>query len=276
MEEKKKRKKSHIPQPGEQFGRLTVLYKCEDKHVTPRGYSFSKYHVKCSCENHTEFDVLGISLTSGNTRSCGCLNKEYAKKVLVEKARQANIKRNPYIKDGKNIFDLTGEYGKGTTTNGDEFLFDKEDYEKIKDKLWFSKNSSWNRFYVCCKINSSTIYMHRYILGLQSHKEDKRDVDHINHNTLDNRKENLRVCEHYQNTTSQKTRSDNISGRKGVSWDKFRNKWAARITYNNKKYFLGRFDNFEDAVKAREKAEKEIHGEFNYSDKEKLNSGNQA
>ena len=52
----------------------------------------------------------------------------------------------------------------------------------------------------------------------------------------------------------------------GVTWDKNRKKWIANITYNKKRYFLGRYETFEDAVKAREKAEKEIHKEFHFSD----------
>lgn len=95
---------------------------------------------------------------------------------------------------------------------------------------------------------------------------DGKDVDHINHNRKDNRKENLRVIEHYQNITNCKTYSNNTSGRKGVHWDKSRSKWAASLTYNQKTYYLGRFDNYEDAVAAREKAEKEIHKEFHYEE----------
>lgn len=95
------------------------------------------------------------------------------------------------------------------------------------------------------------------------------EVDHINHNPADNRKENLRIVEHYKNITYSKTRTDNTSGRKGVYWDKSRQKWMASITYNKKTYYLGRFDDFEDAVKAREDAEKRIHKEFHYNDAKK-------
>lgn len=93
-----------------------------------------------------------------------------------------------------------------------------------------------------------------------------KDVDHVFHNLEDCRKENLRICEHYENIISSKTRSDNTSGKKGVSYDSERNKWIASITRNKKTYFLGRFSNFEDAVKARENAEKIYHKEYNYID----------
>lgn len=59
----------------------------------------------------------------------------------------------------------------------------------------------------------------------------------------------------------QPTKS-NKSGVVGVNWDKSRNKWQASIRFKGKKYNLGRFDDFELAVKVRKKAEQELHGEF--------------
>lgn len=61
---------------------------------------------------------------------------------------------------------------------------------------------------------------------------------------------------------TDKTRSTNTSGVTGVSYDKSRNKWAAEIMFKKKKYYLGRFENKDDAVIARKQAEKEIFGEF--------------
>ena len=92
------------------------------------------------------------------------------------------------------------------------------------------------------------------------------DVDHRDHETYNNQKFNLRVCKHHQNITASKTYSNNTSGRKGVSWDKSRNKWTVSITYNKKTHHIGRYDSFEDAVKAREEAEKIYHKEYHYDD----------
>ena len=95
---------------------------------------------------------------------------------------------------------------------------------------------------------------------------DRADVDHRNHITYDNQKSNLRICKHHQNITASKTYSNNTSGRKGVHWDKNKNKWHVSITYNKKTHFIGRYTNFEDAVKAREEAEKIYHKEYHYDD----------
>lgn len=60
----------------------------------------------------------------------------------------------------------------------------------------------------------------------------------------------------------RKPGKNNTSGRVGVYFNKNRNKWTAHIKFQGKYYFLGNFDKFEDACKARDIAEKEIHGEF--------------
>lgn len=57
-------------------------------------------------------------------------------------------------------------------------------------------------------------------------------------------------------------RSTNTSGVTGVYYDKSREKWCAEIMFQRKKYFLGRYDDFNDAVKARKIGEENIHGAF--------------
>lgn len=61
---------------GKTFGRLKVLYKCDYKNNNK-----IVYHCRCSCENHTELDVIGACLKRGTTLSCGCLNKEIVSKL---------------------------------------------------------------------------------------------------------------------------------------------------------------------------------------------------
>ena len=87
-------------------------------------------------------------------------------------------------------------------------------------------------------------------------------VDHVNRHRSDNRWVNLRLATRSQNQCNMSTPRTNTSGYKGVSWSSSRNKWVAHIGYNRKVKNLGRFDSFEDAVKARDSAEINIHGEF--------------
>lgn len=76
-------------------------------------------------------------------------------------------------------------------------------------------------------------------------------IDHIYHNRLDNRIENLRIVSSSQNSRNQSKYSTNSSGFTGVCWYKRTGKWAAYIKVSGKQIYLGMFTNIEDAVQAR-------------------------
>ncbi len=86
-----------------------------------------------------------------------------------------------------------------------------------------------------------------YMLG----KFPKHQVDHKDHNRSNNTWSNLRAVTHGENARNTSKRSDNTSGVTGVSWDKTRGKWTARIKVDGKYKYLGRFIEFNDAVSAR-------------------------
>lgn len=87
-------------------------------------------------------------------------------------------------------------------------------------------------------------------------------VDHINGNTLDNRKSNLRLATKRTNAQNMKSNRGSTSKYKGVCWDKFRNKWRATIKVDGKQVHLGRFLTEEDAAKMYDKKAKEFFKEF--------------
>lgn len=132
-----------------------------------------------------------------------------------------------------------------------ETLIDKEDINIIKNSKWCKDKNGYVK-------NSSQKYLHRIILN-----EDSLYVDHINGNTLDNRKSNLRVCSNADNLKNRVTLpKNNTSGIIGVYFVKSRNKWRAEIQYNNNKINLGSYTNKEDAIKARLEAELKYFGEY--------------
>ena len=90
----------------------------------------------------------------------------------------------------------------------------------------------------------------------------KKCVDHIDNNKLDNNVNNLRWATNHENNMNQKLSSRNTSNYKGVSFHKGSNKWEAKIQINGKKKHLGYFDSIEDAVNARVKKAKEVYGEY--------------
>lgn len=111
------------------------------------------------------------------------------------------------------------------------------------------------------------IKLHRLIAGATCIKDgivynSKYSVDHKNRDTLDNTKDNLRLCTKSQNAMNSKIPSDNTSGYKGVSWKKDKRKWKAYLTVNKKQIHLGYFSAIEDAAKARINGARLAFGEF--------------
>lgn len=159
-------------------------------------------------------------------------------------------KRNKYI--------LTNNYGIGYTSKGEEFYFDLEDYDLIKDFCWWIND---NRYVINTQSNDKNIRMHRLIMNAPNNKF----VDHINHNKNDNRKCNLRLVTNQQNTMNAKLKSNNTSGVTGVYWKKDRQKWQAKIMVNYKNINLGTYINKEDAIKARKEAEEKYFERYSYS-----------
>lgn len=104
---------------------------------------------------------------------------------------------------------------------------------------------------------------HRIIWAIM-HQQDPSsfDIDHINCIRDDNRIENLRLATCSQNKMNIKTRKDNSSGVKGVSWFSRDKRWVAQIWIDGKKNVLGHFKEKDDAAKAYAEASKRIHKEF--------------
>lgn len=73
-------------------------------------------------------------------------------------------------------------------------------------------------------------------------------VDHVNHDKIDNRIENLRAVNSAENNRNQVKRRDNTSGYTGIFWRVNRQQWEASVTFGGKQYFLGRYDHKCDAI----------------------------
>lgn len=104
----------------------------------------------------------------------------------------------------------------------------------------------------------------RFIMALAS-IVDKREVDHVDMNPLNNTVENLRMASSSENAANKKTSKRNKSGFKGVCWRKEKKLWVAQITIGRKNHHLGYFESKENAAKAYNKAlrnRKDIRDEF--------------
>lgn len=124
-------------------------------------------------------------------------------------------------------------------------LIDTEDLDKIKNNIWHINNHG----YACYK-RKSTVMLHSVVFT----KIKGMDIDHINKNSLDNRKSNLRVVTHQENMRNMKKSKANTSGHTGVYLHPC-GKWMPAIRHNGKSIHLGLYSMIEDAIKARKEAE---------------------
>lgn len=153
-------------------------------------------------------------------------------------------------------------------TQGRAVIVDAADYEWLVQWKWTARpNASAGSVYAQrgtgCDGKQFIILMHRAILGLE--KGDSREGDHVNGNTLDNRRVNLRIATHGQNSYNVSRNCVNTSGYKGVHYcrDATRSApWVAVIHADRKRVYLGHFRTPDAAYAAYCEAAKRLHGEF--------------
>lgn len=142
--------------------------------------------------------------------------------------------------------------------NGCDFLFDLEDLPLVNSRQWYVDKHGY--------LTSSYYYNGRRCFAsfhrLVMHAKKGEFVDHRDRKKFDNRRNNLRVCRPEENNRNRGLRCTNKSGVTGVFFDRERGKWTADISFNHKRIFLGRFENKEDAIKARLEKETELFGDF--------------
>ena len=115
--------------------------------------------------------------------------------------------------------------------------------------------SSDNYHYKVIRLRQKNYKLHQIIWFYMTGDWPKYQIDHIDRNPLNNKWDNLRDIPQSQNMKNTNLKSNNTSGVKGISYSKEKRKWEAYISYNSKKYNLGRFKKFIDAVWARYIAE---------------------
>ena len=218
---------------GKRFGRLFVV------GTAPRKNNRTAWRCRCDCGNYT--DVLASNLTTGNTKSCRCLEEEkfYGPNDFVFKP---------------NLYSLGDKVSIGYCAGGKIFLFDTEDYDKIKKYHWCSSKGG----YISTRIDGKTVLFHRFILGVKQEEE----VDHIEGRPWDNRKEKLRIASHQENMMNRKKSIKSTTGVTGVSIDKRTGKFRAEIHYHGRKYSLGCYKTLEKAKQARTQAEEKFFKDY--------------
>jgi len=220
---------THFDLTGQRFGELIAL-----KEIGKTKGGATLWLCQCSCGKYTKVTVGSLRHKTKPTRKCrSCV----------------------HIKKWTPIFE--GIICKIPLSSGKFALVDAWDYDKIKAYKWTQDDNdyvvAWN------KTAKRSTRLSRLVLD----NPEGQDVDHENHDKLDNRKQNLRPCTRSQNCMNSIDRENKL-GVRGVHEHK-NGGYVAQIQANNKKIYLGIFPNIEDAAEVRYQAEIRYHDEFRYS-----------
>ncbi len=135
-----------------------------------------------------------------------------------------------------------------------------EDYDELVKYKWHIHKITNRYGFIADReiAHNKSISMHRVVMNAQKGQM----VDHIDHDTLNNQRENLRFCTNAENHYNMKPQSGRTSKYKGVSWENWSHRWAVSIKYKGHGYNLGRYDEEIDAAYAYDKKAKVFFGQF--------------
>lgn len=167
----------------------------------------------------------------------------------------AKVRANIYRISGNTVYiDCFGIKGHLTGT----ILIDKEDLEKVSVYKWHIEHSRKTVDYAQISLPGKTLRLHRLIM------QTDLQIDHINHNGLDNRKCNLRICTNQENNFNKNHNRNPKSGYTGIRYNEKADSYYVRIMVNKKEISLGHYKTLEEALLARKNGELTYFGEFTY------------
>lgn len=207
---------------GERFNRLLVIGETEERRSGAVVW-------RCLCDCGNETLVPSSSLVKLKTQSCGCLGLQR-------------------LDEGRVV------------THGASNSYEYGSWKTMKARCLNPNNKRYPRYggrgiLVCDEwLNSFESFLEDMGYAGEGLTLDRIDVDG------NYCPENCRWADIYTQNFNQGMRKNNSSGKTGVSWSDERQKWVASICLNNKPTSLGRFDTYEEAVAAREKAEIDYMG----------------
>lgn len=140
-------------------------------------------------------------------------------------------------------------------TQNKKTIIDDEDISLVSGQNWHAVFCNKKDFYAARTVNRKRIWLHRVITSCPT----GFFVDHINGNTLDNRRCNLRICTKTQNSQNQHT---SLNKYKGVHWHKRVKKYCASIRVNQRLLHLGYSDSEKDCAALYNAAAIKFFGEF--------------
>lgn len=253
--------------------KLIAYYKIEEHAAYQFNLWINEHNIACAQRNNIEkpYDFilyqkkqkmynLPPCITYKNNKYCVTYKQKhigYYKSLddaitSLEKVKISNNIKLQMIMFKENDIPILILYDKNFNQNAVTYI-DENDYEKISKYSWWLSNN-----YIHGSVNNKKVRLSRFILNYTGNDV----VDHINGNTLDNRKQNLRIITRKQNSMNKKSRVNSTSKYLGISYYKRINKWVSEIRIDGKKICIGQFINEIDAAKARDKVAFEHFGEY--------------
>ena len=164
---------------------------------------------------------------------------------------------------------VSNQFASIQLTRGRVALVDSIDQDLCDVKWYANIDRTTGNYYAVRRLPKQngrrpTELMHRTIVSRMIGRpmQSSEQVDHINHNTLDNRRGNLRLATPTQNQRNRGAQKNNTSGHKGVSWDEHSQRWRAYIGVDGTTRHIGLFSELDEAVAARKRVEDKLFGEF--------------
>lgn len=172
----------------------------------------------------------------------------------------------------KNEYDLSGEKGSLSLIHKSETvqtIFDKEDFERIQQYHW-RISCKRQKKYVCAgqsitRGGAGIVYLANLVMGFKP--DGVNEVDHIDGNSLNNTKENLRIVRRIDNIHNITTLSPNnqTTGIRGVSLNKRSGLYCVDFRYNNRRWYVKPYKKLESAVYLRYLFEREFYQDARHS-----------
>ena len=245
---------------GKVYGGLTVLSYCDTKS------SHSRWLCKCNCGNEEVFSISQLKRRK-NLMCSQCVEKyKDIRNVISEENLDSNgipINIVQSTQRKQNKYEIQND----ETIINDKIIVDSKfmDYLKSFDRYIGIDSRGYAYFSYC----GQNVYLHRLLtktslfFDMSGKDKDMEIIDHINRNRCDNRIKNLRMIKKSENPINCSVYSNNKSGHKGISLLERLQKWQVNIQHKKINYYVGVFENIDDAILARKRAEIDLFGKVN-------------